>query len=309
MLNYLIGKELIVKKALLDAIGLYKGQQNLVNAVNEFKRLELGVSVLPREYRLTVSELNNYLNREDTIPYDDAIAIAYVTKISIKRLVPGNPMNNRTEMQYKNLNLLNIPVKSILKKNPECLKEIQEDRPVIMGTDNVVLAGQARVEAYQASGIEYISVECIDLEALYFKIKIFENIGRRFLNIELGVIGLRLEQLVRVNGWAPGPTFKGRKEDYIVQILGFGGRTTYRRIKKICLRGNSQLIQAVGGGHISIKVGAEIAELEASEQVIALQLKQKKVKSTAPSDKPVLTPVLKTMSVKQKEEDHARSIA
>lgn len=305
MLNYLNAKELIVKKALLEAIRLYKGKKNLVRIVNEFKRLELGVSVLPEEYRLTVSELNNYVNRGDTIPYDDAIAIAYVTKISIKRLVPGNPMNNRAEMQYKNLNLLNIPVKSILKENLECLKEIQEDRHVIIGADGVIIAGQARVEAYRASGIEYIPVECIDLEALYSGVKTLENMGGRFLNIELAAMGLRLEQLIRMEKWAPGPTFKGRKADYLVQILGLGGRTTYRRLKKICLQGNSQLIQAVGAGSISIRVGAAMSEFEASEQTVALQLKQKKVKHTNLSDKSMLASVLGTTSIKQKEKEHA----
>jgi hypothetical protein len=144
----------------------------------------------------------------------------------------------------------------------------------------VIISGLARVESYQALGLEYISVECIDLRSLYLGTQTLENLGNRFLNTELGAIGLRIEQLILTEAWCLGTTVEGRKEDYIAKILGFTSRDTYRRIKKICLQGNPALIEAVNEQRIPIKTGAKIAELPISQQIIPVPLKQKKGKRT-----------------------------
>lgn len=281
MFKCLSETEKIVERALLASIRLYNGIKNLVIAVNEFKQSELGEEILEKKHKLTESRMQNYLNRKDNIPFDDAIPLSYVTKISIKCFTPGNPMNKMVDkmlaMLNKNSPLLKLPIESILTENPECLGVIKEERPVIIGADSVVIAGSERVEVYKASRIEYILVACIDLESLYLGTQTIENIGGRFLDIELGAMGLRIEHLIRMGEWCQGFRVKGRIEDYIAKILGFGSRKTYRRIKKICLQGNFELIQAVNEKRIAIKAAAKIARLPIAEQLITLQLKQKRI--------------------------------
>ncbi len=303
-----LNEEEIVLRALLKGISLYKTIGNFVKAVNEFKQSQLGNKMLQKKHKLTVPKMRNYLYRKDDIPFDDAIPMSYVAETSLEDFVPGNPMNKLFAALNKNSPLLKVLVRDIVTKNPQCLREIGEERTVIIGADYLIISGLARVEAYKLSGIEYISVKCIDLEALYSGTQTLESIGGRFLDLELGAIGLRLEQLILTEKWTPGPTFKGRKEDYIVKILGLGGRTTYRRIKKICLQGSLELIQAVKEGSISIKAGAQIAELPVSEQVIKLQLKQEKNKCTSMSNKQALTYILKTIPIKKKERNDVKNL-
>ncbi|HXH54316.1 MAG TPA: hypothetical protein VNK03_01025 [Gammaproteobacteria bacterium] len=274
-------KKKIVHKALMDGIRLYKTIENFVKAVNEFKRSQCeDGEMLEEDDELTVSRVKNYLNRKDNIPFDDAVAMSYVTKINLKCFAPGKPMNKMMNkmlaMLNKNSPLLKLPVKSILRQTPECLGEIKEDRPVIIGTDSVTITGSERVEVYKASQIEHILVACIDLESLYLGMQTIENIGGHFLKAELGAIGLRIEQLLRTGQWCSDFIIEGRIEDYIAKILGFGSRDTYRRIKQICLQRNLELIEAVNDECISIKAGAKIAELPVAQQLITLQLQQKK---------------------------------
>ncbi len=280
MFIYLSAKEKIVHQALLAGIQLYGTIENFVEAVNKFKQSQLeDGKMLEEDDILTVSRMKNYVNRKDGIPFDDAIAMSYVTKINLECFRPGKSMNklvNRLVTLDQNSPFLKIPAESILEQNPECLREIKEDRTVIIGTDSVIIAGSERVETYIASRIKHISIACIDLESLYLGTKTIESIGCHFLKTELGAIGLRIEQLLRTGEWCKDFIVIGRIEDYIARILGFGSRDTYRRIKKICLQGTLELIQAVDEGHIPIKAGAEIAELPAAEQLMSLQSKQKK---------------------------------
>jgi hypothetical protein len=211
-------------------------------------------------------------------------------------------MNNQVVRWSKNASLLQVLVKDILTNNPECLQKIPEDRPVIIDADGMIIAGLVRVEAYLASGIEYISVECIDLEALYSGTQTLKNRGRHFLEMELGAIGLRLEQLILEKKWCPGTTFKGRQEVYIAKMLGFGSRDTYRRIKQIFLEGSLELMSVVIERRISIKAAARIAQLPIAEQVITLQ-KQKKDMHTRMFNKQTLTHI----STKQKKKNRAKN--
>ncbi len=293
----------IVRRALVKLIKLYGTHQNAVKAINKFKQSQLGGKVLQKKHKLTVSTFENYLYREDDIPFDNVIAMAHIAEMIVDDFDPGNPMNNQVIGRNKNSSLPQVLIKDISINNPACLQKIPEDRPAIVDAEGVIISGQARVEAYLASGIEYIPVECIDLEALYLRTQTLDR-GSCFSEMELGVIGLRLEQVILIKKWTPGPTFKGRKEDYIVEILGLGGRTTYRRIKKICLEGSLVLIDSVIEGRVSIKAAAEIARLPATEQVITLQSKQKKESHTRVPNKQAPTHIF----TKQKEEVDGKDV-
>jgi hypothetical protein len=292
----------IVQRALIHGIRLHGTQNNFVKAVNKFKQSQLSGKMLQKKHKLTVPKLRNYQYRGSDIPFDDAIAMAHVSDKSIEDFCPGNPMNNQVVRWSKNASLLQVLVKDILTNNPECLQKIPEDRPVIIDADGMIIAGLVRVEAYLASGIEYISVECIDLEALYSGTQTLKNRGRHFLEMELGAIGLRLEQLILEKKWCPGTTFKGRQEVYIAKMLGFGSRDTYRRIKQIFLEGSLELMSVVIERRISIKAAARIAQLPIAEQVITLQ-KQKKDMHTRMFNKQTLTHI----STKQKKKNRAKN--
>lgn len=293
----------IVLRALVKVISLYGTHENVVKVINKFKQSQLGGKVLQKKHKLTVPKFNNYLYRDSNIPFDDAIAMAHVSEMSVEDFAPSNPMNNLVVNRNKNASLLQVLVKDISTHNPECLREILEDRAVIIDSEGVIIAGKARVEAYLASGIEYISVACIDLEALYSGTATLENGGHRFSEMELGAIGLRLEQEIRIKKWCPGTTFEGRQEEYIAKMLGFGSRDTYRRIKQICLQGGLALISSVIEGCVSIKAAAQISGLPVSEQVMTLQLKQKKATHALVLNKQAPAHILQTSSAKRKTQN------
>ncbi len=216
-------------------------------------------------------------------------------------------MNNQVVGRNKNASLLEVFVKDILTNNPDCLRKIPEDRPPIIDAEGMIIAGLARVEAYLAAGIEYISVECIELQALYSGTQTLENRDNRFSEMELGAIGLRLEQVILIKKWCPGTTFEGRQEVHIAKMLSFGSRDTYRRIKQICLQGCLALIDAVIAGRISIKAAAQIAGLPLAEQIIGLQLKQKKETQAPVSNKQAPTHILKTSATKRKKQNSGKN--
>jgi hypothetical protein len=293
----------IVLRALVKVINLYGTHENVVKAINKFKQSQLGGKVLQKKHKLTVSTFENYLYREGNIRFDNVIAMAHIAEMSVDDFDPGNPMNNQVVGRNKNSSLLQVLVKDISTRNPECLREIPENRAVIIDREGVIIVGQARVEAYLASGIEYISVECIDLEALYSGTQTLENRSGHFLEMELGAIGLRVEHLLLGKTWCPGTTFEGRQEVHIAKMLGFGSRDTYRRIKQICLQGGLALMSAVIEGSVSIKAAAQIAGLPLAEQVISLQLKQKKATHAPLSNKQAPTHILKTSAANRKKQN------
>jgi len=244
------------------------------------KNLHLAVKIigdrkiLAKLIRANYSQLNNWMiNKYMEIKYQYLMRISRVTGIDMEGLAPGDP-DNKTMIILRDIKML---IKVILTNNSQCLREIEEDRRVIVGTDRVLVSGLARLEAYKTSGIEFIPVEVIDLAALYSKKQTIDRLGVRFLKSELGAIGLRLEQLMDLDSWCPGITVAGRKETYVAEILGFNSRDTYHRLKQVCLSGISELILLVDKGRMPIKVAAEISQSSPAQQLISIQLKQKAV--------------------------------
>jgi hypothetical protein len=242
-----------------------------------------GVSTLSHHLKVSRSRASNWVNQpEIEMPYEYALLTEDITQVSIERLSPStevvNKMMRRLRSQIRP-SLVRKELSEISVGDHPYLNWHKPDRPIIVGTDGVLISGLVQVEMLRASGVKHADVLILDLEAFLLEKRIIQDVNFDFLISESVAIGLRLESLIgnrqgqrndlksisTKNETTVLPTLikiKGRKDIRVAKIIGYS-TNSYYRARKIYLHGNLEMITVMDKKEISIAFAAsKIEELK-----------------------------------------------
>jgi hypothetical protein len=250
-----------------------------------------GVAAYGRRIKVSRARASNWCNKLDIkIPYEYVLLTEELTQVSIERLSPFTEEINKSMRRYLSGKspYINRELNDILIGKQVYVKHLKPDRPIIVGTDGVLISGLAQMEIYKAAGIKKSQVMVLDLEALFLETRPIEDMNIHLLLIsERVAIGLRLEQLISSRMGRPkNPNLSsrekelknnpktlpkwgeivGRKDVKVAHMIGFS-TNTYYRAKQTYLKGNAELIDALDCKDISIARGAK--------QIISLEKQQR----------------------------------
>lgn len=242
-------------------------------ALLEAIRLCGGVTAFSKCLKVNRSRASNWCNRpEIEIPYEYAVLIAHITQVSIARLSPFTKTTNEVIKQLRyghQSQLVKIALNEILAEASCNLRRLKRDRPMIIGTDRVLISGLLQFEHCRALGNRQSLVMVLDLESLLLGQKMLQDMQLDLLTSEEIEIGLSLERLLgsfqgqkrdfTKNNTAFFPMrggFKGCTDIRIAQMIGYS-TNTYYRAKQVYLQGSVELIGAVDRKEISVAVAVE----------------------------------------------------
>lgn len=244
-----------------------------------------GVSAYSKCIKVLRSRLSNWVNQPELdIPYEYAILTEKLTGISVERLSPFTKDSNQVIRQLRShvkFTLLPMIVTEIKQAGSIYIQHLNVARPMLVGTDSVLISGLNQLETYLKLGTQKTEVIIIDLEALLLGERTLKDFNINLVISEEIAIGLRLEQLI---GNRQGqrndlslkpqedkspllPTWrevKGRKDIWVAKILGYS-TNTYYRAKRVCLMGSPILIDAMDNKSICISVAMQQLDLAKTE--------------------------------------------
>ncbi len=246
-------------------------------ALLEAMRFCGGVKAYSERLKVSRTRASNWVNQPDIdMPYEFAVLTEEFTHVSVERLSPYTEMTNQVMRRLRSKETL-LPV------NME-LDEIQigtqsysicqkPDRPILVGTDGILITGLGQIEMFKSMGFNKIQVTILDLEALLLGDRSLQNTNIEFSISERVAIGLRLEQMLghrqgkrndlkksnRINQESskdiqqlrPRWDEVGRVDIYISKLIGFG-KGTYHRARYVCLKGTQSLIDLMDRKEITI---------------------------------------------------------
>jgi hypothetical protein len=244
-------------------------------------------------YELTVSTYNNWLNRGDEFQLKIATILSSVSGFGLHSLVPTlKGSNSCTIIIFQRKRCFEIPIAKVRCNNPHALRDIAEERPVIVDEDFVLISGLARVERYKAKGLKRIPVQVIDLGGL------FANPEQSFYALlgyskqERIAMICRFEQMIQeMQDWireqkkaeknpkdalydCPNwDNFQSseNKEEIIAKLFGFKEKDLVYHAKELCLNATPGVLDAFEQDLISVYQAAELAQLPAEQQLEHLE--------------------------------------
>lgn len=243
-----------------------------------------GVAAYSRRLKVSRSRASNWRNQpEIAIPYEYVVLTEDITQVSIERLSPFTESANKVIRRLRSkdkLSSVSMEVKEIIIEEQPYPKWQNPERPIIVGTDGVLISGLMQVEIHKASNIKKIQVFVLDLEALILEKRTVEDMNIDLFISEQVAIGLRLEQLLGnhsgrrndlphcnslngLNSTEPRRICDEVRWDrggMIAQIVGLPSRDAYYRAKQVYLSGNSELINLLDLQKISIATAARKAK-------------------------------------------------
>jgi hypothetical protein len=251
-------------------------------ALLEAVRICGGVTAYSKRINVSRSRASNWVNQaEIEIPYEFVILTEDATQVSIERLSPyteaANKIIRRLRTKDKH-SLISLELNSILIGEQHYIECVSTERPIIIGTDRVLINGLAQIEAKRLLGLRRVQVTILDLEALVLEKRSLKETSVDLLISEKIAIGLRLEQLLgnhqgkrndiaksqqtikkNIDGNPLCPIWDkvGRVDSYISYLVGLSSKNTYHRAKQVCLQGNLELIRAMDSEKISIAMAAQ----------------------------------------------------
>ena len=221
-------------------------------AVLEAIRFCGGVVAFSNRLNINRSRASNWVNQPGiNIPYEYVILTEDLTQVSIERLSPFTEDANKVVRRLRDPGktpAMTVAFKEIIIGKHPYYRCQTLKRPIIVGTDRVLISGLAQIEAYKKRGLQKIQIIVLDLVALTLGIRSLQDFKVDFLVSERVAIGVRLEYLQGVNEKQAG-------------ILGFSDQNTYRLAKQIYFQGISNLISLVDEKQISIDEAGSIATL------------------------------------------------
>lgn len=266
------------KRLLLQAVRLIGGEEVLADL------LEVDQS--------TVSRWINSHKRK--MCYDTALLIEECVGIPVELLRPDSKANRYLRENYV---LTKLVLRPVMKKQiiiPESFSEpyLGVARPIIIGTDGVLISGLETFKIQPPSRTGHLRVAVLDLEALWSERYSLEYI--KLLYTECFAISRRIEQLLVKNQGQRNdlrrsqPTSKEifelclscdeveeRKDEKLARVSGFTSKDAYHRVKKICCHGIPELIKALTDCELAVSAAAQLARLPKAEQKAALESKAK----------------------------------
>jgi len=259
-------------------------------------RLAGGRSKLARQISASVSQISNWVNRGDTIPYHYALLIAKATSnvINIGQLCPEMHHANQLLTQQTTINQvslrdicycenrLQVYAKSKFLKNPDLTLLTQ---PILVDTDYQLLAFANRLYAHQQAKSITVPAIVVDIGYHLQTQTPIDSVTRLCPVSERVSVGEIIQQRSGNRRGRPLknpkmrkniPNFKGRSLDVIARLVGFGNRVTYNQAKQVLTQGCYALIQALDSKQLSISLAAKLIKLEPMQQQ-ALLAQDKKV--------------------------------
>ncbi len=262
-----VDKYEIKKRALLEAI-----------------RFVGSVTGLAKQIGAKRSQVNNWLNRDDAIPYQYAILTEEITGVSTERLAPDETATNKVMRRLRNSDgnkTVNIPIKNIaVTDSQQEQMPLSQDKdalakPIIVTADLNLIAGLARLEARKASGHSTISAIVVDTEALLLGVRLINELNGLITISDQVFVAINIEnQLGNRKGRRKCSHLSGKTDDIAAKLAGFSSRDSYRRAKKVIQLGIPTLIAAMDNKSISISLAAKIATASHQEQIDFLRERQ-----------------------------------
>lgn len=250
-------------------------------ALLEAMRICGGVTAYSKSINISRSRASNWLNRDEIeIPYEYVVLTEELTQVSIERLSPFTEMTNKVIRRLRSKEKhrqINIKLDEIIISNHPYLKYVQEGRPIIIGTDRVLISGLMQLRAHKTLKTNTVPVKILDLEALLLEMRSIEEININFLISEQVAIGLRIEELLGDRQGKRNDLHPNKKDRHtyemttldricdevqdkgkvISRVAGFSSRNSYYRARQVYLHGNSELIDKLDKKELSIAMAAQ----------------------------------------------------
>jgi len=233
-----------------------------------------GVSAYSNRIKVSRSRASNWCNKpEINIPYEYVVLTEDVTRVSIERLSPFTELANKTIRRFRSVEKL-LPVEMAINKiiidnyqNYQNYK--QEERPIIVGTDRVLISGLNQVNVLKAKKMQGMVVTIVDLESLLLGMKTISDLICNLLISEQIAIGLRLEKLMNDvqdkgrnnirycqlgNTNQLRPRWDEVKTNYerIAHIVGMNNKSDYFQARQVYLSGDSELMNKLDSKEIAL---------------------------------------------------------
>ena len=215
------------------------------------------------------SQVNNWLNRDDAIPYQYAILTEEITGVSTERLAPDEVAANKVMRRLRDndgTKAINIPIRNIavtnIKREQIPLSQDKHElaKPIIVGADLSLITGHLRLEAHKALGHATITAIVVDTEALLLGVRLITELNELITISDRVFVAINLEnRLGNRKGRRKCSHLQGKSDDISAKLAGFTNRDAYRRAKKVIQLGIPALITAMDKKSISVSLAAKIA--------------------------------------------------
>jgi len=146
-------------------------------------------------------------------------------------------------------------------------------QPIGITSDNELVFGERRLEAFKSLGKTHIPTRIVDLDSLVKGEHDENEMRKQFTPSEREAIAAKIERLSPERRGRPGenvahvPHLKGEKtRDIAAKQAGFSSTSQYRNTKKVVEQGSPELVDAMDTGIASIRAAADLAELPQNEQ-------------------------------------------
>jgi DNA-binding transcriptional regulator YdaS (Cro superfamily) len=159
-------------------------------------------------------------------------------------------------------------------------------RPICIDTDNHLIFGEKRLHAYEMLGNKTILAWRLSfLDVVSNKLK--KALPHLFIFDEYVAIGSAIEEALgdrqgERTELALRQNFvevKGRTDEFIAKLLGFGNRQTYRQAKRVCQLGGRKLIEAINLGQFRISTAALLTQFSIEYQQHILSWPREEIKA------------------------------
>lgn len=271
-------------RSLQQAVRLAGGEKPLAKA--------MGIN------RATLNKLMNYSDRKTNCK--KLILVEKHTGVRLESLSNDDELNEYLRERNNKLILRSIFKENIvINERSVLIPDVEIGRPIIIGSDGVLISGLASFKIQQASKASHILAAVLDLEALWSELYSIEHI--KLLHTERLAIALRFDELLKeLLGDRQGQRsdlgkFKqnrkkniaslsqlrlscdevmGRKDEKIARAAGFKSKDALHRIKQVCFQGIPELIKALNDNQVSISAAFEMAKLPKEQQIERLHSKR-----------------------------------
>lgn len=103
------------------------------------------------------SRVSNWINQGNAMPYDQAVVTTALCPISLDDLSPTTKRANTIIKRLRNNQILapvELAIDRVLREKPSC--EVKQNRPIIVDSKGVLIAGLEQLNAHQAAGKQKI---------------------------------------------------------------------------------------------------------------------------------------------------------
>lgn len=250
-------------------------------------RLAGGRSVLAKRIGASVSQISNWINRGDSIPYHYALLIVEATTgiITLDQLCANKQhVNQLVKQNYQStqpvpLKLIHCPsVNNLAQFTTLQQKEFGAKlltQPILLDTDYQLLAFAACLQAHQQAGSKTVPAIIIDINKHLRTNTPIEAVVRMCPPSERIGVGEIIRERIGQRRGRPAKiksnqknfsNFKGRTLDLIIRLVGLGNRITYSQAKTVLTYGSHNLRLAMDKKQLSISLAATIAKLPHDQQ-------------------------------------------